>query len=59
MTRVVTTGPCQKALTKPDWRCYSDLALSPDKSEWSNKAKHPNAYCSEPSLALAAIAKAC
>ncbi len=56
---IMMTGPCQKALARPGWRCYSALALSPDKSEWSNKAKHPNAYCSEPGSALEAIAKAC
>eukprot|EP01052_Picozoa_sp_SAG31_P026643 SAG31_NODE_2431_length_5707_cov_2.157810_9_plen_206_part_00 len=40
------SGPCRGALTKPAWRCYSALALTPDKSAWSNKAEHPNAYCS-------------
>ena len=52
-------GPCSSATDHTSWKCYSALALTPDKSAWSNKAKHPNAYCSGPGAALAAIAKDC
>ena len=52
-------GPCSSATSHTSWKCYSALALTPDKSAWSNKAKHPNAYCSGPGAALAAIAKDC
>ena len=52
-------GPCSSATSHTSWKCYSALALTPDKSAWSNKAKHPNAYCSGPGAALAAIAKGC
>lgn len=52
-------GPCAGGTSHTSWKCYSALALTPDKTAWSNKAKHPNAYCSGPGSALAAIAKDC
>lgn len=50
----VPQGPCPAALTTPAWRCYSNLAMNPSKTAWSNAAPHPNAYCSHPGAALEA-----
>ena len=50
-------GPCRAATTTKAWRCYSALALSEDKSRWSNAAPHPNAYCSGPGRRLAELSR--
>lgn len=42
----------------PAWRCYSGLALSPNRSDWDANAHEPAAFCSGASP-LEQILKAC
>eukprot|EP01051_Picozoa_sp_SAG22_P014283 SAG22_NODE_1709_length_3761_cov_9.920535_1_plen_573_part_00 len=52
-------GPCRAASPAKQWRCYSALSLNSNRTEWSNSALHPNAYCSGPGRRLAELYSHC